>query len=1059
MLKIFKKIKHQLHRFAIRFKRKILFINWNKFKLPGLILLGFLILLGLFFWARQLPPRAPNFKKSEASSYSFEAKNKVFQAKFGIREQQPMVTFNVDGDKSVTLSYQGNDNSQATIDSKGKNLTFKDVEPNMDIQYKTLANGIKEEIVLHQARQKENNANVFLFNGNFQDAYPKEIIKGISGVGFYDEQNNYLFHFEKPFAIDAAGNRTDNVVIQIENKNDSKVPEVKNSIDGETAYVIRLTVDETWLNDPVRTYPIIIDPTIVHDESSEFSIGQLDRVKDTGSGSSPSLESFYQELGADINTAGLWHFNETSGNALDSSGNSNTGTPTGTTIVDGLLSKARSFSGSGQYITVPNSASLNPTDSITIEAWIYLSAANTNNGLVYKGSFAGSQGIYSFGFFSGSNNSLTFRLNGSTGLGNGQVSGSTSLALNTWYHVAAVYDKSLSQQKIYVNGVEDGSQPYGVAISTDTNNLIIGGYYSSSYLFNGVMDEVRVSNVARTPEEIRLNASRRPYSTFTSNAIDLTSVNAWNSLSWTGTGLATSDGETPASSTGLVAQWNFNETSGVTAVSGGTCGTSCNGTLTNMTTTSQDAAAMTGWTANNRRWGAGALMFDGSNDYVNAGSDSSIDNITSKTFCTWINLRTQIGSDSAGSHIINKGDLWFIATDPANSRNIYGQNFSTTNGRWSFPLMQTGQWNHLCAVYDRSSTSNDPTIYVNGVAQPITEYSTPVGSASDDSSNSLSLGSSIPNGRWLAGSLDGAQLYSRALTASEVLSNYNSSRIELQTRVGTSSDPNDGTWEAWKPTTAEAIIDSLDNSVDQWTIDSYQNSSSTISKIGTINVGSGNDGACTVSSGTTTLSTGSCAGRGTADAVNFASTVLTGAGATSITVSTTPTGLTAGDEVLIINLQGTSTNYDRVGQYETHTIASISTNTLNFTDSPLQNTYDGTTQKIMVQRVPNYTNVTVSSGAILTTGAWDGTKGGVLFFRASGAVSNAGTITMTGLGYRGGTAAVGCTTGGKGESLNGNLGGGDGKDGYSIGAGGTGVFGGGGGGGSYPAASNVVAKG
>ena len=56
----------------------------------------------------------------------------------------------------------------------------------------------------------------------------------------------------------------------------------------------------------------------------------------------------------------------------------------------------------------------------------------------------------------------------------------------------------------------------------------------------------------------------------------------------------------------------------------------------------------------------------------------------------------------------------------------------------------------------------------------------------------------------------------------------------------------------------------------------------------------------------------------------------------------------------------------------------------------------------MVQRIPNYTNVTVNAGITLTASAWDGTKGGILFFRASGTVTNNGTITMSELGYRGG---------------------------------------------------------
>jgi len=210
-------------------------------------------------------------------------------------------------------------------------------------------------------------------------------------------------------------------------------------------------------------------------------------------------------------------------------------------------------------------------------------------------------------------------------------------------------------------------------------------------------------------------------------------------------------------------------------------------------------------------------------------------------------------------------------------------------------------------------------------------------------------------------------------------------------------------------------------------------------------LGNGADGACAVPSGTISLDTSSCSGRATADAVNFVSTVNTIAGSSSITLSTAPTGLSVGDEVLIVNLQGSFSNYADVGEYETHRIASIDGNTLNFSDGPLVNGFDGTTQKIMVQRVPNYSSVLVSGGATLTTSAWNGTKGGVLFLKSNGTFTVTGSINMNGKGYRGGgNARLG------GESFcfyNGGTGG------TYASAGLVGTCGGGGGGGGITSAS------
>lgn len=159
-------------------------------------------------------------------------------------------------------------------------------------------------------------------------------------------------------------------------------------------------------------------------------------------------------------------------------------------------------------------------------------------------------------------------------------------------------------------------------------------------------------------------------------------------------------------------------------------------------------------------------------------------------------------------------------------------------------------------------------------------------------------------------------------------------------------------------------------------------------------IGTGADGACTVS-GTTNINTQSCAGRGTADGINFSVTANTASGQNQITVSTTPTGLAVNNEILIINLQGTNG-----GTYETNTISAINSNTLTLGGN-LTNAYNGTTDKIVVQRIPQYTSVTISSGATLTADAWNGTKGGVVFFRANGTFSNSGTINANTLGYRG----------------------------------------------------------
>lgn len=194
----------------------------------------------------------------------------------------------------------------------------------------------------------------------------------------------------------------------------------------------------------------------------------------------------------------------------------------------------------------------------------------------------------------------------------------------------------------------------------------------------------------------------------------------------------------------------------------------------------------------------------------------------------------------------------------------------------------------------------------------------------------------------------------------------------------------------------------------------------TLSKQNVGNTGTGNDGAITVASNKNINTDNMISGRSCADggdAVNYTVTTSIATGSGTITLSSTPSSgcLAAGDEIIIINLEGTSSDNANVGKYETATVGSISSATISLA-STLANTYDGTTQKIMVQRVPNYTSVTINGSTTLTASAWNGTKGGVLFFRATGTVTVTGTISVNSLGYRGGTNTA------NGESYDGTVG-------------------------------------
>ena len=145
-------------------------------------------------------------------------------------------------------------------------VTFTNVRNNVDLSYQTLTDGIKEDIVVKQPME----GNAFTFDLNIKGATPKKIAPQTYGSIFYDAQKQAVFHFEKPFAVDATGARTDNVILAVHKK------------DADIAYQTTIVVNEKWLNDPKRVYPVTIDPTLVWSASTDFSNGSFNRVKDIG---------------------------------------------------------------------------------------------------------------------------------------------------------------------------------------------------------------------------------------------------------------------------------------------------------------------------------------------------------------------------------------------------------------------------------------------------------------------------------------------------------------------------------------------------------------------------------------------------------------------------------------------------------------------------------------------------------------------------------------------------------------------------------------------------------
>lgn len=205
-------------------------------------------------------------------------------------------------------------------------------------------------------------------------------------------------------------------------------------------------------------------------------------------------ESAYANGEADTNTLGLWRLEEAAGSGAylkDSSGGSYNMTPANVTSVLSKFGKGLRFNGSSSYT---ESSSLTYTkNALTLEAWVYPTTVDGSDRRIV--SFDASSFIRQEGATSGKFNY------GLDGTGTCFKTANLLPVANNWYHLVMTADGS--NLRLYINGVLDSSVDCSTS-STAATTVTLGKYPGgSSQYFAGTIDEVRVSNTARTADQIR----------------------------------------------------------------------------------------------------------------------------------------------------------------------------------------------------------------------------------------------------------------------------------------------------------------------------------------------------------------------------------------------------------------------------------------------------------------------------------------------------------------------------------------------------------------------------
>ncbi len=519
-----------------------------------------------------------------------------------------------------------------------------------------------------------------------------------------------------------------------------------------------------------------------------------------------------------------YSFSEGSGTSVsDSSGNNLTGTIVGATwTTAGKYGYALSFNGSSSYVDLGNPAALQLTSSMTLEAWVNAAANPADDGeIVAKSSGVGWQlkstpdtGPVTFGVkVSGNSSASTQRYSALT------------RSLNTWYHVAGVYNASTGALDIYVNGILNDGTLTGTIPASQFNQTVNAniGRRTGGFYFNGIIDEVRIYNRALSQTEIQTDMNTpiggTPPPDTTPPTVSLTAPAAGASLSATVAVTASAsdnvamagvqfllDGVnlgTEVTGAGPTYTFNWNtatatnathtlsararDTSNNTTTSANVSVTVSNGAPSGLiaaysfnagsgkTAVDSSGGGITG-TLSGATWTTAgmygdALSFNGTSSYVDLGNPTALQGTGSMTWAAWVKAT---GTPSDDGQIIAKSDGttgWQLKTSPDTGPETFGVKVagSTSAQRYSKTVRVLNTWYHLAGVYNATARTLD--IYVNGVLDDGSLIGTIPASQILPTVN-VNIGRRT-GGFCFNGVIDEVHVYNRALSQAEIQSIMN----------------------------------------------------------------------------------------------------------------------------------------------------------------------------------------------------------------------------------------------------------------------------------------------
>lgn len=163
----------------------------------------------------------------------------------------------------------------------------------------------------------------------------------------------------------------------------------------------------------------------------------------------------------------------------------------------------------------------------------------------------------------------------------------------------------------------------------------------------------------------------------------------------------------------------------------------------------------------------GNIVFDGTNDYIDI-PNSSIFNTTVFTISAWAFPTAFANYKSIMAKLSNSSNYEQFGFNIDVNGGVFFQLGNNSGARSSLNL---NQWNHVCGVCN----GVNGRLYVNSIINPNIFT---IGTEGYSASNPVRIGNTsyTGNSRYFSGNISIVKIYNKALSASEVLQNFNATR-------------------------------------------------------------------------------------------------------------------------------------------------------------------------------------------------------------------------------------------------------------------------------------------